>query len=315
MYLAAKEIASGTMTVGDLVMVNGLLFQLSLPLNFVGSVYREVRQSMVDLETMFAISRVKPAIETSLTSKPLLFSSGCIEFKDVHFSYPDRDPILKGVSFTIESDSRTAIVGPSGCGKSTVLRLLYRFYDPTSGTICIDNQELPSLELGSLRKAIGVVPQDTVLFNDSLFYNIAYGNPDASPEQVYQAAKMAQIHQSILKMPNGYETIVGERGLKLSGGEKQRVAIARMVLKNPNIFVCDEATSALDSSTETEILSELKSIVSGKTSIFVAHRLSTISDSDQIIVFDNGQVAETGSHEQLLRLNGVYARLWTLQSA
>lgn len=236
-------------------------------------------------------------------------------FEDIKFSYEDDRALIDCIEFEMQPGTSTAVVGPSGCGKSTLLKLLYRFYDPVSGRITIDDQNIQDVNLESLRKTIGVVPQDTVLFNDSLFYNIAYGRPSASVEEIEQAAKFAEIHDTILSMPAGYDTVVGERGLKLSGGEKQRIAIARMMLKDPKIVVCDEATSALDTATETEILGNLKKLTREKTSLFIAHRLSTIADADQILVLDKGRVVEVGKHDFLLKAGGIYMKMWQLQNS
>jgi ABC-type multidrug transport system fused ATPase/permease subunit len=254
--------------------------------------------------------------KSPVNAKPLHLKGGEIVFDKVGFQYEERDPLLKDLSIEIPQGSRVAIVGPSGCGKSTLFRLLYRFYDPSSGRLLIDNQDIKNVDLLSLRKSIGVVPQDASLFNETLYYNIAYGNLNASEAEVISAAKSAQIHDAILHMPNGYNTLVGERGLKLSGGEKQRVSIARMLLKNPGIVVFDEATSALDSQTESDIMSNLKRLTSGKTTILIAHRLSTISDCDKIFVLNEGRLWEQGTHESLLGIqNGIYANMWTKQHA
>jgi len=316
MYMAADGVARGELTVGDLVMVNQLVFQLSVPLNFLGSVYREMRQSLLDMETLFNLQKVNVAIKEIESPKPLnLTKGGEIRFENVTFGYhPDR-PILKNLSMTIPAGQKVAIVGPSGCGKSTILRLLFRFYDVQEGRIMIDDQDIRDLSLEQLRKAIGVVPQDTPLFNATIEHNIRYGSMEATSDEIVAAAKRARIHDTIQSLPDGYQTKVGERGMMISGGEKQRLAISRLILKDPPLLFFDEATSALDTYTEQTLLQNINSILkeSGGTSVFIAHRLRTIFDSDTIIVLKGGNVAEQGTHSQLLAKQGVYGELWAAQ--
>ena len=312
MGLAGEDIAKGKMSVGDFVVVNTFLLQLYLPLNFLGFVYREIRQSLLDMGRMFALVDEKPDIIDQENAYELKVKKGKIEFINVNFSFGKRK-ILNNVTFTIESGEKVAIVGPTGAGKSTISKLLFRFYDPSSGKIYIDGQCIGEVTQNSLRSNIGVVPQDTVLFNDTIKYNIAYSKPNSSMKEIVNAAKLSSIDKFISNLEAGYETLVGERGLKLSGGEKQRVAIARALLKNPQIFVFDEATSALDTKTEKSIEKSLKKLSSKNTTLIIAHRLSTIIDADKIIVLDNGTIIEIGSHQELINKKGLYAEMWIRQ--
>jgi ABC-type transport system involved in Fe-S cluster assembly fused permease/ATPase subunit len=313
MLLCATGVRNGTHTVGDFVLVNSMMIQLYQPLNFMGMVYREIKQAIIDIEKMFGILQRDAEVKDVPGARPLAVSSGAIRFDDVRFSYDPQRPILKGLSFEVPAGKTVAVVGPSGAGKSTISRLLFRLYDVSGGRITIDGQDIRGVTQASLRAAIGMVPQDTVLFNDTIRYNIRYGRWDATNEEVEEAARMAQIDGFIRMSPKGYETEVGERGLKLSGGEKQRVAIARTVLKAPPILLLDEATSALDSHTEQEIQDALEKVSRGRTSLVIAHRLSTIVGADEIIVLDQGRIAERGTHGQLLAAGGLYASMWNRQ--
>ncbi|MDE8345833.1 MAG: ABC transporter ATP-binding protein/permease [Acidocella sp.] len=315
MLMAATGVAHGHLTVGQFVLVNTYLMQLYVPLNFLGFVYLQVNQGLIDMEQMFSLLRVNHEITDRQGAKTLAAQGApaAVRFEDVIFGYnPDRG-ILKGVSFTVAPGAKVAIVGPTGSGKSTISRLLFRFYDTVSGQVLVDGVDVRDYTQASLRGAIGVVPQDTVLFNDSIFYNIAYGRPGASVTEIEQAARFAQIHDFIVSLPQGYKTKVGERGLKLSGGEKQRVAIARTILKNPRILILDEATSALDTATEQEIGSALRQVAYDRTTLVIAHRLSTVTDADEILVLRDGLIVERGGHMALLAQNGVYAGMWAAQ--
>ena len=313
MWLAARGVMAGTHTVGDFVLINAVMIQLYQPLNFMGMVYREIKQGLVDLETMFALLAEKPEVEDKPGAKPLEVREGTVRFEHVSFSYDDDREILHDISFTVPAGQMVAIVGPSGAGKSTISRILFRFYDIDSGRVTIDGQDIRDVTQQSLRHAIGVVPQDTVLFNDTILYNIRYGRPDATDREVYEAARLAQIDGFIATLPQGYQTMVGERGLKLSGGEKQRVAIARTLLKGPPILMLDEATSALDSHTEKEIQDALDRVAANRTTLVIAHRLSTIVQADNIIVLDKGHLVEQGAHADLIARGGLYASLWNRQ--
>jgi ATP-binding cassette subfamily B protein len=314
MLLAAYGVANGDMTIGDFVLINALMMQIFVPLNFLGFVYREMKGSLANIDAMFALLDVKPSVEDLPDALALNVQAGRIDFKEVGFYYEQERAILKGVSFSVEPKQKVAIVGSSGGGKSTIMKLLFRFYDVTSGVVLIDGQDIREVTQQSLRQAISVVPQDTVLFNTSIWENIRYGNVLASDSEVQQAIEMAYLDSFIAQLPNGHETQVGERGLKLSGGEKQRVAIARAILKKPKILVFDEATSSLDSDAEKRILSAMERVRGDYTSLVIAHRLSTIVDADQILVLRDGVIVEKGTHQQLLNLNGEYAHLWSLQN-
>ena len=315
LWRATQGVVEGRLTLGDLVMVNAFLIQLYIPLNFLGVLYREVKQSLTDLDRMFVLLEREREVADALGAPDLTMREGSVRFENVSFAYDPSRPILHGVSFEIPAGKTVAVVGASGAGKSTLARLLYRFYDVTGGRITLDGQDIRSVTQNSLRRAIGIVPQDTVLFNDTVGYNIGYGRTGSSTAEVEAAARAAHIHDFIASTPKGYATMVGERGLKLSGGEKQRVAIARTLLKNPPVLIFDEATSALDSANERAIQAELKSAAQGKTALVIAHRLSTVADAHEIVVLDGGRVVERGSHAALLALGGRYAEMWRLQQS
>jgi ATP-binding cassette subfamily B protein len=313
--LAAVHVSEDKMTLGDFVLINAFMMQLFMPLNFLGFVYREIKGSLANIENLFGLLDKSPKVQDDVDAGELIIDQADISFDNIHFSYNSKRPIIKGISFTIKGGDKVAVVGESGSGKSTLVKLLFRFYDVSFGTISIDNQDISKVTQHSLRQHIGIVPQDTVLFNDTLFANVNYGNPEASAAQVMDAIELAHLTKFVNSLPDGIETMVGERGLKLSGGEKQRVAIARTILKNPQILVFDEATSSLDSHSEQAILKAINDVTKNRTSLVIAHRLSTIIDSDNIIVMSEGEIVEQGNHQQLLALQGQYSKMWQLQQS
>ena len=313
--LAAVKVSEGKMTLGDFVLINAFMMQLFIPLNFLGFVYREIKGSLANIENLFGLLDKAPKVQDTDHARELTISQASISFDNIHFAYNKKRPIIKGISFKINGGEKVAVVGTSGSGKSTLVKLLFRFYDVSSGTISIDNQNISQITQNSLRQHIGIVPQDTVLFNDTLFANVNYGNPEANTKQVMQAIELAHLTKFVNSLPDGLQTMVGERGLKLSGGEKQRVAIARTILKNPQILVFDEATSSLDSHSEQAILTAINDVAKNRTSLVIAHRLSTIIDSDNIIVMSEGEIVEQGNHQQLLTLQGKYSKMWQLQQS
>ncbi len=313
MMLAIRDVAGGVISLGDIVLINALMLQLFVPLNVLGVVYRGLQYALADMDLVLKLLEREPEIQDKPKASALAITEARIEFKDVHFSYLEERPIIKGISFTVEPGTKVAVVGPSGAGKSTLSRLLFRFYDVNAGSVCIDGVDVRDCTQTSLRESLGVVPQDTVMFNDTIRYNLAYANPEASDERVFEAARRANLDDFIAQLPQGYDTIVGERGLKLSGGEKQRMAIARVVLKNPPIIVFDEATSSLDTRSEQAILVGMDAVAERATSLVIAHRLSTVVDADQILVLDAGEIVERGTHESLLNSGGLYNDLWHMQ--
>jgi ATP-binding cassette subfamily B protein len=313
MVLAGEGVAAGSLSLGDLVLINALLIQLYIPLNFLGMVYREIKQALIDMDRMFRLLEENREVEDRPGARPLPEGGAMIRFDRVNFSYDGKRQILRDLSFEVPTGGKVAVVGASGAGKSTLARLLYRFYDVNGGAVMVNGVDIRDAKQSSLRAAIGIVPQDTVLFNDTVYYNIRYGRPDATREEVIAAAQAAHIHDLIQSLPEGYEATVGERGLKLSGGEKQRVAIARAILKKPRILIFDEATSALDSKSEKSIQAELNRVARGHTTLVIAHRLSTVMDADQILVMDHGRIVERGTHRELLERGGLYAQMWLLQ--